>query len=73
MQSSKRSKRKLSIVFRDPSEIPHRKGNFIINNNIGINSMALHRSGIFFRITIKCLMNDIRYKWKKELLFIHWK
>ena len=26
MHSAKKQKRKLSIVFRDPNEIPHRKG-----------------------------------------------
>lgn len=27
--SSKKIKRKLSIIFRDPNEIPHRKGTLI--------------------------------------------
>jgi hypothetical protein len=44
MHSNKKLKRKLSIVFREPSEVYHRKGNYclwFINLNIGINSMTI--------------------------------
>lgn len=32
MQTTKKTKKKLSVIFRDPTEVPHRKGTFINHN-----------------------------------------
>lgn len=46
MQNQKKSKKKLSIVFRDPKETLHRKGNIFYITCIGINCMAINNRGI---------------------------
>lgn len=40
---NKRTKRKLSIILRDPDEIAHRKGIiYFLLISIGVNCMAIH-------------------------------
>jgi hypothetical protein len=48
----KQPKKRLSFIFRDPDEIPHRKGTTVILRHIGVNSIIVDSESKDSRIDV---------------------